>query len=57
MGWMESIGTAIQFIEENITEELSIDEIAEHVNLSSFYFQKGFAMLCGFTISEYIRNR
>ncbi len=57
MGWMESIGTAIQYIEENITEELSIDEIAEHVNLSSFYFQKGFAMLCGFTISEYIRNR
>lgn len=54
---MESIGTAIQFIEENITEELSVDEIAEHVNLSSFYFQKGFAMLCGFTISEYIRNR
>ena len=31
MGWMESIGTAIQYIEENITEELSIDEIADIV--------------------------
>lgn len=30
---------------------------ADHVNISSFYFQKGFAMLCGFTLSEYIRNR
>ena len=57
MGWMESIADAIQYIEEHITDELTVDMIAKHVNISSFYFQKGFAMLCGFTISEYIRNR
>lgn len=57
MGWMEAIGTAIQYIEDHITDELTVDMIADHVNISSFYFQKGFAMLCGFTISEYIRNR
>lgn len=57
MGWMEAIGTAIQYIEEHITDELTVQMIADHVNISSFYFQKGFAMLCGFTISEYIRNR
>lgn len=57
MGWMEAISTAIQYMEDHITDELTVDEIAEHVNISSFYFQKGFAMLCGFTISEYIRNR
>jgi len=54
---MESIGKAIRFIEDNITEDITVDMIAEHVNISSFYFQKGFAMLCGFTIAEYIRNR
>lgn len=57
MGWMEAIGAAIQYVEDYITDELTVDMIADHVNISSFYFQKGFAMLCGFTISEYIRNR
>lgn len=56
-GWKQAIGVAIQYVEEHITDELSVDMIAAHVNISSFYFQKGFAMLCGFTISEYIRNR
>lgn len=57
MGWMEAIGKAIQYIEEHITEELSVEEIARNVNISTFYFQKGFSMLCGFTVAEYIRNR
>lgn len=57
MGWMEAVGDAIQYVEAHITEELTVEEIARRVYLSPFYFQKGFAMLCGFTISEYIRNR
>lgn len=57
MGWMDTIGDAIQYIEQHITEEISADEIARQVNVSPFYFQKGFAMLCGFTLGEYIRNR
>lgn len=57
MGWMEAISAAIQYVEDHITDELTVDMIADHVNISSFYFQKGFALLCGFSISEYIRNR
>lgn len=57
MDWMEAISKAIQYIEEHITEDLTADRVAEQINISSFYFQKGFAMLCGFTIAEYIRNR
>lgn len=57
MGWMEAVGEAIQYIEDHITEDLSVEAIAKRVNISPFYFQKGFAMLCGFTLSEYIRNR
>ncbi len=57
MEWMEAIGKAIQYIEEHITEELSVEKIARYVNISTFYFQKGFSMLCGFTVAEYIRNR
>lgn len=57
MGWIESIGEAISYIEDNIIEDLTIEQISNHAHLSSFYFQKGFAMLCGFTIGEYIRQR
>lgn len=57
MGWVECIGEAVSYIEDNITEELSIEKIAKQVLVSPFYFQKGFAMLCGYTVGEYIRQR
>lgn len=57
MEWIESIGEAINYIEENITEEISIEKIAKHILISPFYFQKGFSMLCGFTVGDYIRQR
>ncbi|EJP6474108.1 AraC family transcriptional regulator [Clostridium botulinum] len=57
MKWIEGIGEAINYIEENITEEIPIENIAKKAFVSPFYFQKGFAMLCGFTVGEYIRQR
>lgn len=57
MEWMKIIGASIQYIEAHLTEELTVDEIAQAVHVSPFYFQKGFAMLCGFSVAEYIRNR
>lgn len=57
MGWVERIGDAISYIENNITEKLTIDDIAKQAYVSPFYFQKGFSMLCGFTVGEYIRQR
>ena len=57
MEWMKAIGDSVQYIEEHITEEISAESVAEYVNVSPLYFQKGFAMICGFTVSEYIRNR
>lgn len=57
MEWTECISKAISYIEENITEELTIEEIAKQAMVSPFYFQKGFAMLCGFTVGDYIKKR
>lgn len=57
MNWSESISRAIEYIEEHLTDELSIEDISNHVYVSPFYFQKGFSMLCGYGIGEYIRNR
>lgn len=55
--WIESISQAITYIEENITGDLSVGKIANHILISPFYFQKGFSMLCGFSVGDYIRQR
>lgn len=57
MNWVESIREVINYMEENMTDELNIEDIAKYVGISPFYLQKGFAMLCGFTVGEYIRKR
>ncbi len=57
IGWIEGIQNAIEYIEENLTEELNIQEIAEKACVSAFHFQRIFTVLCGFTVGEYIRNR
>lgn len=57
MNWVTSISKSIDYIENNITENLTVGEIANSVCISPFYFQKGFAMLSGYTVGEYIRNR
>lgn len=57
MEWTNAIQSAIDFMEQHITENISAEDVASHVHISSFYFQKGFRMLCGFSVIEYIRKR
>ena len=57
MEWMKAIGEAVKYIENNMTEDITVDDVAKHVCISPFYFHKGFSMLCGYTLKEYIRNR
>ena len=57
MDWVESIHRAIQYIEAHLREDLSICTVAQQAALSPYYFQKGFTMLCGMTVGEYIRQR
>jgi AraC family transcriptional regulator len=57
MDWVTSIQKVIDYVEENITEELDGDILAEKVNISGYYMQRVFAILCNCTIGEYIRNR
>lgn len=48
---------AIDYIEENLCEELEISKIAARAYLSPFYFQRVFNATTGLTVGEYIRNR
>lgn len=57
MEWTEAIRKAVAYIESHIMEDVTMYEAAEHINISPFYFHKGFSILCGYSIVEYIRNR
>lgn len=57
MEWTEAISEAVSYIESHLTEDITMYDVAEHVNISPFYFHKGFSILCGYSITEYIRNR
>ncbi len=56
-GWIEGMQDSIDFIEENLTEELEIEAIAGKAALSPFYYQRIFGALCGMTVGDYIRAR
>lgn len=57
MDYITGIQNAINYIEEHITEEPDITEIAKKAAVSPFYFQRIFGILCGITLGEYIRSR
>lgn len=57
LGWIEGFQESIDFMEQNLTEDLDIEEIAGKAALSPFYYQRIFGALCGMTVGEYIRAR
>lgn len=57
MEWITAINGAIEYMEENLLTSMTCEQIAAHVYLSSFHFQRTFHALTGMNIGEYIRNR
>ena len=57
MYWTDGISNALKYIEEHLKEDIKIVDVANEAYVSSFYFQKAFRILCGFSVAEYIRYR
>ncbi|MBQ9827151.1 MAG: AraC family transcriptional regulator, partial [Lachnospiraceae bacterium] len=57
MEWLTGIRTAISYIEEHLTDDISTQDVADHVYVSPFFLQRGFSLMTGYGIGEYIRNR
>lgn len=57
MEWTESIRWAIDYMETHILEDITVEEVAESVHISPFYLQRGFKIMTGYTIGEYMRCR
>lgn len=57
MEWTESLRKAISYMEAHLLDNIGADDVAEAVNISSYYLQKGFGIMTGYSIGEYMRYR
>lgn len=57
MDWITGISKAIDYIEEHITELTDYARAAKEACSSPFNFQRVFALLCGYTLGDYVRMR
>jgi AraC family transcriptional regulator len=54
---MNNLNQVTEYIEENITEDIKVKDLAGLINIDEFTLQKIFYFLTGITIVTYIRNR
>ncbi len=57
MNWIQCLSKSIQYIENHLTDKISLDEISNQAYTSNSHFQLLFHLVFGMTIGEYIRNR
>ena len=57
MEWLSAIRRAISYMEEHLGEEIGVQDISDQVHISPYLFGKGFAVMTGYSVSEYLRNR
>ena len=57
MDWVKQLNEAINYIEENISGEISYDTISRIAGCSVYNFQRMFSYIADKPLSEYIRSR
>lgn len=57
MDWVRMINQAIAFMEDHLTDGITLADIAKSVNLSAFHFQRAFSLLTEMSPAEYLRKR
>ena len=53
----EGVEAALTYIEENLTGEIDVHDVAARACVSAFHFQRIFSALCGMPLGEYVRCR
>ena len=54
---LNELNHVIDYIEERLTDDLSLEEISEYAGVSDYHFRKIFFYISGLTLSEYIKTR
>lgn len=54
---LKELNQVIEYIEEHLTVDITLEEISQYAGVSDYHFRKIFYYLSGLTLSEYIKNR
>jgi len=57
MEWIAQLNATINYIEQNLSDEIEYEQLAKIAGCSSFHYQRMFAYMAGVPLSEYIRRR
>ena len=57
MAWIDKVQEAIEYIERNLLNEITIDSVGKAINYAPSSFQNLFSAITGYSIGEYIRFR
>ncbi len=57
MEWLECIRGSIDFMEAHLQDDIGAQDVAAQVCVSPFFLQRGFSLMTGIGIGEYLRNR
>lgn len=57
MKWTEALNRTIAFAEAHLRERLTVADLANAAGISAFHLQRGFQIITGFSLGEYVRNR
>ncbi|ROR28071.1 AraC-like DNA-binding protein [Mobilisporobacter senegalensis] len=57
MEWLKQLNTAVNYIEEHLTDTIDMEKMAQIAHCSVFHFQRMFSYLAEVPLSEYIRRR
>jgi AraC family transcriptional regulator len=55
--WLSKMNEALQYIEDNLTGEIMVEEAAKRALCSSFNFQRMFSYMADVSLGDYIRRR
>lgn len=57
MEWMETLKRTIAYLENHLLDEDPVEDAARAAAFSPLYLQKGFKLVTGYSMGEYVRNR
>ena len=57
MEWVDKMNAALDYIEDNLTENIDFEEVARRACCSSYNFQRMFSFITDTSLAEYIRRR
>lgn len=57
MEWLKQLSQVIDYIEDNLADDISYEKAAKIACCSTYYFQRMFSYVAGISLSDYIRYR